>query len=172
MTIIKTNEFILRPIILSDADSFFESMKDVETIKNFTSTPKTLSEAKLDIAKMIEKSKLKVSEPFAIQVEGKYAGYVIIEYQNWNPKNDTGRVHICIHPDFRGKGLATKVLVEITNYGFTAYKFKKIIAQCKATNEGVAKANAKAGFKLDKIVKVDGIDKMAWIKENPFIKTR
>ena len=30
MTIIKTNEFILRPIILSDADSFFESMKDVK----------------------------------------------------------------------------------------------------------------------------------------------
>ena len=49
MTIIKTKEFILRPVRLSDAKAFFEAEQDKESRKNFMTTPKTIEEVKKEI---------------------------------------------------------------------------------------------------------------------------
>lgn len=165
---IKTRDFILRHFKLSDAKEYYESEIDALTKKMHTSFPKNFEEAKKEVSNKIKdyKKKPMVSEAFVIDIAGKYAGDVTLQYQNFDPKSNEGRVHITIHPDFRGKGLATNTLKEIMRYGFKKKKMKRIFAQCKAINKGVIRVNEKCGFKKVKTYVVDGgIKKILWVKE-------
>ncbi len=49
MTIIKTREFILRPIRLTDAQGYLECHQDEDSKANFSSVPTTLEEAKKEL---------------------------------------------------------------------------------------------------------------------------
>lgn len=164
MTIIKTKEFILRPIQLSDAKPYFKVMQDKETKKNLTSVPKNLEETKQEIKDYIKQVKEKDSEIFTIEIKGKYAGNVLLQHQNWDPSSDEGRVHVWIHPDYRGKGIAAKVLKEVMDHGFKS-KFKRIFAQCKACNEEIISVLKRLGFKKAKTHSADGVKKILWVKE-------
>lgn len=175
MTIIKTKDFILRPLKLSDAKPYFEVMQDEETQRNFTTFPKTFAEAKEEIRQDLKEMKEKGSEYFTIEINGEYAGNVVLQHQNFDPQSGEGRVHLWIHPKFRGRGLATKALGELVNYGLKT-KYKRIFAQCKAINKGVIKINKKLDFKKVKthIVKdkycPQGIKKILFVKEKPCYK--
>ena len=164
---IKTKDFLLQYPTLKDLDGYYETETDSLSKKMFTSFPKNKEEAKKDLQEHIKNNKKKpiVSETFSIIIDKKYAGYVKIQFQNFDPENDEGRIHVAIHPDFRGKGIATKVIKEITDYGFKKYKFKRIFAQHKAINKGVARINEKLGFKLIKTHKTEGVKKMLWVLE-------
>jgi len=164
MTIIKTEEFILRPIKLSDAKHYFEVMQDKETKKNLTSVPKDLAEAKQEIKDYIKQMKDKDSEIFTVEIKGKYAGTVLLQHQNWDPASDEGRVHVWIHPDYRGKGLAERALKEVMNHGFKN-KFKRTFAQCKASNKDMINVLKKLGFKKIKTHSVNDAKKILWVKE-------
>ena len=164
---IKTKDFILRHPLLKDLKEYYETETDELSRKMFMSYPKNIGEARKDILKHIKDNKEKpiVSETFSIVKNNGYVGYVKIQFQNFDPKNDEGRVHIAIHPRFRGRGIATKALKAITDYGFEYYKFKRIFAQCKFINKGVAKINKKCGFKLIKTYNSEGFRKMLWVLE-------
>lgn len=162
---IKSKNFILRPLKLSDAKPYFEVMQDKETQRNLASFPKSLAEVKEEIKDCLKQVKEKDSEYFTIEVDGKYAGNVVLQHQNYDPKSDEGRVHLWIHPDYRGKGLATKALRELVKYGLKK-KFKRIFAQCKAINKGMIKINKKLGFKKVKIhINKQGVKKILFVKE-------
>lgn len=166
MTIIKEKDFTLRPLSMDDLDGFFETMQDPNTKKNMNSVPSTLDEAKEEMHKMLKKVKDGLSEIFTIEVDGAYAGNVTLEYQGYEP-SDEGRMHLWVHPDFRGRGLGTKALKTVMDYGFKVRKFKKIFAQCKASNIPVVKVNEKLGFKeVKKHVNESGVEKILWVKES------
>ncbi len=140
-------------------------MQDEETKKNMQSVPNTLTEAKQEIKDYLKQVKEKDSEYFSIEVDGKYAGNVVLQHQNLDKSSNDGRVHLWIHPDYRGRGLAIKALNEVINYGFKK-KFKRIFAQCKAINRGVIKINKRLGFKKVKTFVNDyGVKKILWVKE-------
>ncbi|MDO8528500.1 MAG: GNAT family N-acetyltransferase [Nanoarchaeota archaeon] len=162
---IRGNGFILRPLRISDSGGYWETMQDKETIKGLMSVPYSFEKAKKEIKEDIKEMKEKGSEYFTIVVKGKYAGYVVLQYQNWDRKSSEGRMHICIHPDFRGKGLATKVWKEILKYGFSKKKLEKVFAQCKASNKAMIKVIKNCGFKKVKTHKVEGIKKILWVKK-------
>ncbi len=162
MAIIKKSDFILRPIKLSDSKAYSETMQDEETKKGFMMTPASFKEAKIEVQEMIDKSKTKITEVFTIEIDGKYAGNVKLDYQDWNPSSDKGRVHLWIHPDFRGKGLATKALSALVEYAFNERKFKTLYGQSKVSNAAIAKVFRSVGFTLEKIHTVEGIKKHWW----------
>lgn len=164
MTIIKTKEFTLRPLSMKDLDGFFETMQDEDTKNALMSFPKTIEEAKEEMQEMLQKVEDGISEIFTVVVDGKYAGSVTLEYQGFKPC-DEGRLHITIHPDFRGRGLATNVIKRILDYGFKKRKFKRIFAQCKASNKGVVRVNEKVGFTPVKEHVRQGVKKILWKKE-------
>lgn len=165
MTIIRAKEFVLRPLKLSDAKPYFEVMQDKETKDNLESVPNTLNDVKQEIRDYLKQDKEKDSEHFSIEINGKYAGNVILQHQNWDPDSDEGRIHLWIHPRYRGKGLATKVLEEVIRYGFRK-KFKRIFAQCKAINKGIIKVNKRLGFREVKtFVNEHNVKKILWVKE-------
>lgn len=166
MVTIKTKELILRPLRLSDARGYWEVMRDSETQKGFTSFPKSFVEAKKEVKDMLKEIKEKDSRIFTIIVNKKYAGNVVLQYQNWDKLANEGRVHVWIHPNFRGLGLATKAIKEAMKFGFQKKKFKKIFVQCKASNKAVINVIKKCGFKKLKVHKTDGgIKKILWVKE-------
>jgi len=160
--IIKTKDFILRPIKLSDAKPFFETMQDPVTKKGLTTVPKNLEEAEQEIKENIKEMKEKGSEVFTIEVKGKYAGNVILQYQNWDPTGKDGRIHLWLHPDYRGTGLSKKVLVQVLKYGFR--KFKRIYAQCKATNKRMIELLQELGFEKVKTHTLEGVKRILWAK--------
>jgi ribosomal-protein-alanine N-acetyltransferase len=168
MTIIKGKGFVLRPIKMSDAKAYFETMQDKETKKGFMTVPKSLQEAKKEIKEHVQRACKKTSETFAIDVDGEYAGYVKIDHENWDPKEYHGRIHYCTHPKFRGKGITTKAVKLVTEYAFKRYKFKRIVGRCRSFNKASARVLEKAGYKLEGIMRKDAFkdgkyyDNMIW----------
>jgi RimJ/RimL family protein N-acetyltransferase len=142
-------------------------MQDKESIKGFMGVPNTFEEAKEKVLGHIKKAKTKVTEIFTIEINKKYGGNVKLDYQNWDINCDEGRIHLWIHPNFRGKGLATKVLSKIIYYGFSKKKFKVIYAQCKRSNKAICKVNKKVGFKLVEERIVNGTKKLWWRLDKP-----
>lgn len=159
---IKGEGFILRRIKLRDSKGYWEIMQDKEAIKGFRNVPHSFEEAKKEVKDHIKKSKQGITEVLSIFVEGKYAGNVKLDYQNWDKTSDKGRVHLWLHPDYRGKGLATKALRRVIDYGFDKKKMKVIYAQCKKSNKAVCKVNEKVGFKRVEDRMVNGIKKVWW----------
>lgn len=170
MTIIKGKGFVLRPIKMSDAKEYFETMQDKETEKGFMNVPKNIKEAKKEIKEHIQKAHKKVSETFVIDVNGAYGGDITIDYENWNPKSRKGRIHYSMHPKFRGKGMMTKAVEIVTEYGFKKFKLKRIVGYCRSFNKASARVLEKAGYKLEGILRKDAFkngkyyDNMVWAK--------
>ncbi|MCR4327692.1 MAG: GNAT family N-acetyltransferase [Nanoarchaeota archaeon] len=162
MIVLKGKGFILRPIKLNDSKLYWEVMQDKETAKGFMGVPSSFEEAKKEVKDFIKKTKKGVSQVFTILVDGKYAGNVKLDYQNWDKNSSEGRVHLWLHPDYRGKGLATKALKKIINYGFKIKKMKIIYAQCKKSNKAVCKVNEKVGFRKVENRIVNGVKKVWW----------
>jgi ribosomal-protein-alanine N-acetyltransferase len=169
---IKTKEFILRHIRMSDSKPYFESMQDKKTKKYFMKVPKNIKEARKEVKKLIKESNKKnpVMETFVLEIGGEYAGFIKIDYENYNPKEHRGRIHYATHPKFRGKGLTSKAVKLITDYGFKKFKFKRIIGRCRISNKASARVLEKAGYKLEGILKkntlIDGkyVNDMIWAK--------
>lgn len=165
MTIIKTKEFILKPITLKDAQGYLECHRDKEAKRNFISCPKNIKEAKDEI-----KSSLKGEFLWAIEVNKKFAGFIHLGL-NKNPiYKHSALVGYGVHPNFRGKGLATKSLKLVTDYGFKKLKLIRISGMCRTFNKASARVLEKAGFKLEGILRKnkfkDGkyLDDMIWAK--------
>lgn len=158
--IIRKEGFILRPLQLSDAQGYWEVMRDEATKLFFNSVPDTFEKAKKEIEDLIAKE---ASETFTIEVDGEYAGNVRLDHQKWDVNSDEGRVHLWVHPNFRSRGLATEALSALLEYGLK--KFRVIYAQCKSSNKAVARVFEKAGFKLEKTHMVDGVEKMWWSRQ-------
>jgi len=94
MTIIKTKDFILRPLKLADAKPYFETMQNEETKRNMESVPDSLAETKQELKKYLKQVKEKDSEYFTIEINGEYAGNVVLQHQNWDPTSNEGRIHL------------------------------------------------------------------------------
>ncbi len=155
MKMIKSKEFVLRPIKLSDANEYFECWKDNKTKKGFMSVPKTLGEVKKKIIQKIKESKGKkpTGETFAIEVGDKFAGWVGVDKLNQEFFEHRGNVFYGIHPKFRKKGIATKALKIVTRYAFKKYKLKRLEGWCRTFNKASARVMEKAGFKLEGVLR-------------------
>ena len=163
--IIKTKDFILRPIRTSDAQGYLECHQDKDAKANFSSVPTTIKEARKEI---IEDRKHK--KRFAILVNGKFAGFINLELTSHPRYKHSAIVGYGIHKDFRGKGLATKALKVITEYGFNKLKLKRISGMCRTFNKASARVLEKAGYKHEgtlhknKFSNGKYLDDMIWAK--------
>lgn len=165
--------FVLRDLHISDAKLYFEIQKDEKTKKGFMTTPKTFKEAKKEVEELIFLSNLKNTSniSFAIEYDNHFSGVVGIHTKNkrsFTEKGTEGSVAYSIHPNYRGKGIATKAVKLLVNYIFKTYKLKRISGRCRTFNKASARVLEKAGFKLEGIHKKecykDGkyLDNMIW----------
>jgi len=151
MTVIKGKGFILRHVRMSDAQGYFE-IQQGKGIKHFLlKIPKNLKDAKGDLKIRVAdlKKKKPFGETFAIEVNGEFAGYVDLHHLNLEHQEHKGEIGYCVHPKFRGKGLAAKAVILLTNYAFKKYKLKRISAMGRVENKASARVLEKAGYKLE-----------------------
>ena len=146
--IIKSKNFTLRYPRLSDYKANFEIQQDKDTAMNFMSYPKTLKEAKKEVISAIKenKKKVKTSENFAIDVNGKYAGGISI--------HNIFRNHMCkitynLGEKYRGKGIVSEAVKFICDYAFKKYKLIRIEAGVREYNKASIRILEKNGFKLE-----------------------
>jgi len=157
MTIIKSKEFILRPIKITDAQSYLECHQDKDAIANFSSVPNTIEESKKEL-----KEGKKHNKKFAIIVKEKFAGFINLELNNHPRYKHSAIVGYGIHKDFRRMGLATKALKKITEYGFKELKLKRISGMCRTFN----KASARVFYKKQDINTKEHFTKISSLMEN------
>ena len=155
MKIIKGDGFILRHVKLSDTKGFFDCEQDSEARKNFMSTPKSVKQVEDSIRKeLLEYKKKKPRrEKFAIEINGKCAGFIWVDELNKKYFEHKGEIGYCLHKDFRGKGIGSKAIKLITEYVFKKYKLKRIWCFTRDFNIGSRKALEKAGYKCEGILR-------------------
>ena len=159
--IIKSKNFILRYPKLSDCKNNFEIQQDKETIMNFMSHPKNLTEAKKEIISAIKENnkKLKTSENFAIDVNGEYAGGISI----WGiVKNHMCHITYNLGEKYRGKGIVSEAVKLLCDYAFKKYNLVRIEAGVREYNKASIKILEKNGFKLE------GIKRKAVFKQGKY----
>ncbi len=168
----KNPKFILRHVKMSDLQGYFECFQG-KNIKEFLlKIPKNISEAEKELKERIAdlKKKKPFGETFAIEVDGEFAGYVDLHHLNIEHHEHKGEIGYCVHPNFRGKGLASKSVKLLTNYAFKKYKLKRISAMGRVKNKASARVLEKAGYKCEGILRknkyVNGkyLDDMIWAR--------
>ena len=145
MVVLNGDGYTLRPLSIFDLDGYFDTMKNGDTIAMMNEVPKTREKAQEDIKNFLEKVASGVSEYFTIVVDGNYAGNIVLEHNNFTTHGTDGRLHIWVHPAYRGRRIATAALKQVIDYGFKK-KYTRIFAQCKAENKVVEKVNVRLGF--------------------------
>lgn len=138
-----------------DLQEYFECQQDALTKKGFMSVPNNLSETKKELNEKISdfSKKKPFGECFAIEVEGKFAGYIEIHDLNKKYQEHKCGIGYCVHPKFRGKGLAPSSLKILADYTFKKYKVKRIEAGVRTFNKASIRVLEKAGFKLEGTMK-------------------
>jgi len=165
MTIIRTKDFILRPHELNDAKNIYEYQLDAETQKNCMSTPKSIAEAKKEIREKLQTKKERAS--FVIVVNQEVVGEIGLHHVI--PKH-SAMISYWIAAKCRGKGIITKAVKLITDYGFKKFKLVRIQGNVRTFNKSSARVLEKAGYKLEGILKKGSfkngkyMDNMIWAK--------
>lgn len=165
MIIIKTNNYILRPLTISDAQGYLECHKDKVAIKNFISCPVNLDEAKNEIQIM-----KKTHELFCIEINNFFAGFIFLELNNNLRSKHSAFLGFGIHEHFRNKGLATSVVKEISSYAFNKLNLKRINATVRTFNKASSRVLEKAGYQHEgtlyknKFSNGKYLDDMIWAK--------
>lgn len=153
VTKIKGKGFVLRSLKLSDAQKYFECETDPVSKKGSMGTPESVKEIEEIIKKEIVglKRKNPVEETFVIDVNGEFAGYVVIHDLNRKHAEHRALISYCMHPEFRRRGLMVKAVKLVIKDVFKKYKLKRLTGRCRSFNKASARVLEKSGFKFEGI---------------------
>ena len=170
MITIKTKDFILRPAKASDAKGYHDCHQDDAARAAFTSVPETVADAKKELQENLKKARQGLNEMFAIEVEGRFAGFVNLKLNDHPRYKHSAIIGYGIHRDHRGRGLASKAVKKATSHALNKRKLKRIVGYCRAHNKSSARVMEKAGYQLEGVLRknkyMNGryVDDMVWAK--------
>jgi ribosomal-protein-alanine N-acetyltransferase len=98
------------------------------------------------------KKKIPTRELFAIEVGGRFAGFVDLFDLHQQYYEHKATIGYCVGKSFRGKGLATAAVKAVTAYAFKKYKLRRVEGWCRTYNKASARVLEKAGYKLEGIM--------------------
>ncbi len=155
MIITKNKNFIVRTYQKNDAESIAKNANNRKIAKNLTDSfphPYTIEAAKNWINK--NQKLIRRKDPnqlsFAIEIDGEAAGG--IGFSNIE-KNHKAMLGYWLGEKYWGRGVMTKVVKEMTKYGFNRLKLKKISAEVFLFNKASMKVLEKAGYKKEGFLK-------------------
>lgn len=166
MVVLKSKNIVLRKARLGDAKAIYELQKDKDTIKNFMSVPKSVSEVKKDIEGQVSNKK-KFGVWFVIEFKGEVAGEITVHQED--PKNKTkAKISYWVAKKFRGNGIATRSVKLVTSYAFKKFKLVRIRGNVRTFNKASARVLEKAGYKYEGTLRKNNfkngryLDDMVW----------
>jgi ribosomal-protein-alanine N-acetyltransferase len=137
----------LRKLRIFDTEELTKAINNKEIIPYLDSNrkyPISLDYAKKSIIKSIKDKK---NYKKAIIVDGKFIGTISLYNPNKNKK--IFEIGYFIARPYWNKGIATKAVKEMCNFGFKKLKLKRIWADTQSNNPASARVLEKAGFKLE-----------------------
>ena len=151
---IKTEHFTLRPFKMSDAKEVAEQANDKEVARNVGSLPYPykLKDAQ-GWLKMITKEKYKQYPSqfdFAIVVEGKVAGSISLNSIKYDHKAELG---YWLGRDFRGKGIGSRAIKEVCDFGFSQLGLRRIAARVYSYNTASRRVLEKNHFQVEGLMR-------------------
>ncbi|MFH0969175.1 MAG: GNAT family N-acetyltransferase [Patescibacteria group bacterium] len=152
MAIIKTKKFILRPFKMSDAKGVVKAINN-RTIARNTLTipyPYKLKDAKEWLKKSLPQNKRKIIVNFCVEIDGKVAGSIGLHKIIKEHKAELG---YWLAEKYWGKGLMTKIVKQMTEFGFNKLKLKRIFAFTHPFNKASMRVLGNNGFKLEGIIR-------------------
>ncbi len=152
----------LRKLSESDTEQYFAA-HDEEAERNFHSVPHNLEEAKKEIKAFLKAYEVPIKERkkegFALEVDGKFAGWVAIHHIEYGIEATMGCL---VAPSFRGKGVGTEAMKKALAYAFKTYQLQKVLGRVLIHNKASQKMLKKAGFVFEKEIE-DG-KKLVFVK--------
>jgi len=158
----KINPITLRIANVNDLTLYFNWANDPEV------RGKSFNSNLIDIDAHTEWFNKKIADKNCLMLVGENIskipiGQVRFEKDNISKK---GIVGISIDKDFRGRGLASKILIQASNYFLKENPEYIIEAYIKVGNQGSISAFIKAGFIFSQYLDYHGIESVLYIKSN------
>ncbi|MFH1522519.1 MAG: GNAT family N-acetyltransferase [Patescibacteria group bacterium] len=152
--IIKRKDFILRPYTVKDRDALVENLNNKKVSRYLSRVlyPYNKKNAREWLAKIL-KEKRKITPKFlsfAIEIDEKLAGGISFKQMMIGHKAELG---YWLGEKYWGRGIMTKVVKEITKYGFKNLKLRRIYSYVPLPNIASKRVLEKAGFELEGILK-------------------
>jgi len=141
-------QFTLRPWLLNDVDSLTEFANNFNIAKNLTNAfphPYTTDDARKFIEMVSQHNPVQV---FAIEINGRASGGIGL-FPQTDIMCKNAELGYWLAEPFWGKGIITKAIVQMTDYGFGTFDVTRIYARPYGPNIASQKALEKAGFILE-----------------------
>ena len=141
-------EFALRPFSMSDAERLPEYTNNFRIAKFLMDVfphPYTVEDAKTFITMATKDDPVRI---FSIDINGRASGAIGLHPQQDIFKKNAELGYWLAEP-FWGKGIMTKAILEMVEFGFKAFDIHRIFARPFGTNIASQKVLEKAGFKLE-----------------------
>lgn len=152
--------YMLRLLTVEDTEPYFQMVeRNRKRLEDFftgtVSRTQTREEATRFVAEIVQKSVDRLYFPFLlIDTEHQaFAGFFDWKNIDWNiPKTETG---FYMDAQYAGKGIATKALACLTDYGLNEMGFQKIFLRTHPSNLPAQKMAEKCGFEKEGIIRKD-----------------
>ncbi|MCX6761209.1 MAG: GNAT family protein [Candidatus Nealsonbacteria bacterium] len=150
MTIIKSKKFILRPFKKGDHTSLVRNINNKKISRNTLSIPYPykMSNARswINYNIKLDKKKKKEEMNFVIDIAGDVAGSIGLREIK---AGHMAEMSYWVGEKYRGQGIMTAVLKEITKYGFNELKLRRMEIGIFHFNEASKRVAEKAGYQCE-----------------------
>lgn len=145
--VIKTKQFILRPLKMSDAAAYAKYASNKKISRNMLRLPYPVTLDYVKIRIKTAQKEYKKSKPvfynLAIEIDGEFSGWISINHIVWGHKASIG---YWLAEKYWGKGLMTKIVKTVTVWGFKKFKLKRMEASVFPFNPASMKVLVKSGY--------------------------
>ncbi|MFT4523256.1 MAG: ribosomal-protein-alanine N-acetyltransferase [Bacteroidia bacterium] len=175
---VETKRFILRELVLEDANDMFELDSNSEVIKYLGNHPvKDVASSKEMIAFVQKQYRDNGIGRWAIieKTTGNFVGWTGLKYEtNLGEKKNYFDLGYRLKPEYWGKGIATETAMTSLKYGFEVMKLDEIFGAAHIENIASNKVLEKVGLSFVSTFILEGclhnwygIAKATWFKHNP-----
>ncbi|MHA6251888.1 GNAT family N-acetyltransferase [Oceanobacillus sp. CAU 1775] len=156
---IKTENYILRAIRISDTPALYDMMSDKETMQFITPHPvKSIEQMNLEVRESLNKLKAKKELPWVILSSCSNEIIGTFDFHKVNTYHRKAEMRAIIKKEFQQKGVMTEVLKVMLNYGFNDLNLNRIVGDIFAGNKGSQRLLEEFGFKKEGILRETDFD--------------
>lgn len=154
-----TERFVIRDLELNDCNDVYKLLNDDDIIDNLNmNKPQSVNETKDFIEKYLDGKNKFEKYPFAIEdrTTGELIGVFLLKLDIY--RESGFEYTVFLGEGYRGIGAFGEIIPHMISFAFNEIKTPCLRAYIMEKNDYSIKSTIKAGFSLERIFKVDGIE--------------
>lgn len=145
-------DFYLRDIKLTDTEDI-HNYASLDAVSKFQGWgPNTLKDTEDHVKFVLKREATHYHKVIVDEQSGKVIGAIEMTIDK---SNESGEIGYILHPDFWGKGIMTKTVGQIIDYGFNQLNLNRIWATTDTENIGSEKVMQKTGMIKEGLLRQD-----------------